>query len=95
AAPRGPARRRWAGVELTDAAGDAEAGRWITVSGAGGETVWALTDARGRARLAGLSEGPLTLGVPGDGPASPAQPMLSTADAAAAGPTAVSAAPSE
>jgi hypothetical protein len=57
-------RRRWCAVELLDGAGEAVAGRWVTVASAEGAPVWVLTDARGRARLLGLPEGALTLSLP-------------------------------
>lgn len=50
----------WAGVTLAAPDGTALVGRWVTVA-AGGAPVWALTDGRGRARVAGLPAAPLVV----------------------------------
>ena len=53
--------RRWAAAKLTSEAGALWAGRWVTVTAAGGPPLWVLTDFRGRARVEGLPGGPLAL----------------------------------
>lgn len=56
-------RRRWSAVRLVSAAGAPAADRWVAVTAADGVAVWALTDERGRARVAGLPDGALSLRV--------------------------------
>jgi HEAT repeat protein len=51
----------WAGVTLAAPDGTALVGRWVTVAAGGGAPVWALTDGRGRARVAGLPAAPLVV----------------------------------
>jgi HEAT repeat protein len=55
---------RWSAVRLTSADGEIWPGRWVTVTAAEGTPIWVLTDLRGRARIAGLPEGPLALRLP-------------------------------
>jgi hypothetical protein len=65
ALPGERARRRgsWSAVDVTSAGGEACAGCWVAVTAGGGPAVWALTDARGRARVGGLPDGLLVLRV--------------------------------
>jgi HEAT repeat protein len=60
-----PERRpsQWSAVAVTSAGGEPCAACWVEVTAAGAPPVWALTDARGRARLAGLAEGALAVSV--------------------------------
>jgi hypothetical protein len=60
----GRGRSRAAAVALVDAAGDAWPGRWVAFSAGDAGPVWALTDDRGRARVAGLPDGPLAVSLP-------------------------------
>ena len=68
--PKDRARRgrRWSAVELRSAADEPLAGRWVTVSAAGGAPVWVMTDSRGRARVVALGDGPLALSLPTGSP---------------------------
>jgi HEAT repeat protein len=51
----------WTGVTLAAPDGTALVGRWVTVAAGGGPPVWALTDGRGRARVAGLRAAPMVV----------------------------------
>jgi HEAT repeat protein len=57
-------RGRSAAVALSSAGGEPWAGRWVTLSAGDGPPVWVMTDARGRARVSGLPDGPLALRLP-------------------------------
>jgi HEAT repeat protein len=68
----GRRRGRWSAVTLVSSSGEPWGGRWVTLSAADGPPVWVLTDARGRARVGGLADGPLALRLPPEAPPSPA-----------------------
>jgi hypothetical protein len=57
-------RARWSAVALTSADGGSAAGLWVTVTAGDGAPVWALTDSHGRARVAALPEGNLSVRIP-------------------------------
>jgi HEAT repeat protein len=61
--PTPAARLPWTEVRLRAPDGTAEAGRWISISGPDGVSVWTTTDASGVARLRDVPGGPLTLRV--------------------------------
>jgi HEAT repeat protein len=54
----------WAAIALATPDGVALPGRWVTIAAGGAPPVWALTDDRGRARVAGLPAAPLVVRLP-------------------------------
>jgi HEAT repeat protein len=91
AGTRAHRRSSWSAVEVTSAGGEACAGCWVAVTAGDGPAVWALTDARGRARVGGLPDGPIVLRLaspPATTPGPPAPTAAGTANGSAAGFTA-------
>jgi|SRR5262252_4002950 len=61
---RRPRSLIWAGARLRTPDGAPVAGRWVEITVASGEPVWAVTDDAGAVRVFGLPSGPAALRVP-------------------------------